>query len=88
MEMTVAIFIRQSTTGLWVAFANFSKEFAQCQGLQLLSSVKNPHRVRVAIAIFNRQFTYCIEVAIAISVDSPHMMEMAFAIFIRQSTQG
>ena len=64
--MAVAIFIRKSTTWLWVAVANFSKEFAQGQGLQLLSSVNNPHRVRVAIAIFSRQFTYCIEVAIAI----------------------
>ena len=52
--MAVAIFIRQSTTGLWVAVANFSKEFAQGKGLQLLSSVNNPHRVRVAIAIFSR----------------------------------
>ena len=64
--MAAAIFIKQSTTGLWVAVANFSKEFAQGQGLQVLSSVNNPHRVRMTIAIFSRQFTYCIQVAIAI----------------------
>ena len=56
--MAVAIFIRQSTTRLWVAVANFSKEFAQSQGLQLLSSVNTPHRARVATAIFSRQSTH------------------------------
>ena len=64
--MAVAFFIRQSTTGLWVAVANFSKEIARGQGLQLPSSVNNPNRVSVEIAIFSRQLTYCIEVATAI----------------------
>ena len=57
-----------------MAVAIFISEFTQGQGLQLLSSVANPHRVRVAITIVSKKSTHCLEVTNAIlsRLDGPH----------------